>query len=435
MFPGGIDASDGEPFEVERSVLKTQELIRNGQKVIYEAAFKYDGVLCYMDILVKDDGWKAYEVKGSTNLKNYHIDDASLQYYVITHSGLQLEDISIACLNNKYVRQGKIEPEQLFKIESVLEKVKKKQREVEANIAVFRKMLKSPEIPAIDIGPYCSDPYDCDFKGHCWKHIPENTVFDISRLSGKKKFAFYNSGILSFEDLVKAKASLNPQQWMQIEASMNGTITQDKKALKSFCDQLSYPLYFMDFETFQPAVPLYDNSRPYQQIPFQYSMHLQKQPGGEIEHAEFLSDGEGDPREAFIESLIFDAGDQGAILVYNQTFEVRILNELARDFPVYKDPIEKIKPRIVDLMRPFRQKHYYSPDMHGSYSIKKVLPALVPELKYDDLEISEGGAASRGFEELKALEEGAEKEELRQNLLEYCKMDTWAMVKILEKIK
>ncbi|MDZ7742201.1 MAG: DUF2779 domain-containing protein [Bacteroidota bacterium] len=204
---------------------------------------------------------------------------------------------------------------------------------------------------------------------------------------------------------------------------------------KSFCDRLSYPLYFMDFETFQPAVPLYDQSRPYQQIPFQYSMHLQKEPDGEVVHAEFLADWKKDPRAGFIESLIADAGEQGDILVYNQSFEIRILNELATDFPKYKDSIERIINRIVDLMQPFQQKHYYTPDMRGSYSIKKVLPALVPELKYDELEISEGGAASRGFEELMALEEGTVKENLRQNLLEYCKLDTWAMVKILEKIK
>ncbi len=436
LFTGGVDASEGEPFEVERSINKTQELIHAGQQVIYEAAFEYDGVLCYMDILVKDnEGWKAYEVKGSTNLKNYHIDDTSLQYYVITHAGLPLEDISIVCLNNAYVRQGEIEPEKLFKVESVLEKVKKKQNEVEANIAVFRQVLESPDVPAVDIGPYCTDPYPCDFKGHCWKDIPENTVFNIHRLAGKKKFEFYDQGIISFEDLVKEKVSLNPQQWMQVEAGLNGTITQNKTALKSFCDRLSYPLYFMDFETFQPSIPLYDNSRPYQQIPFQYSMHLQKQPGGEVLHAEFLADGKGDPRKDFIESLIGDTGDDGDILVYNQTFEIRILRELAMDFPEYKDPMEKIINRIVDLMKPFQQKQYYTADMQGSYSIKKVLPALVPELKYDDLEISEGGSASRGFEELKELEDGQEKETLRENLLEYCKLDTWAMVKILEKIK
>ena len=433
LFPGGRDASEGEPFEVEKSLQRTQELIEEGQEVIYEAAFEFEGVLCYMDILLKDGaGWKAYEVKGSTNIKNYHIDDTALQYYVITHSGIDLKDISVVCLNNRYVRQGEIEAEKLFKIESVLEKIGKKQKEVAENIQRFKDVLSSGSVPDMDIGPYCSDPYACDFRGHCWKHIPENTVFDINKLAGKKKFELYRQGILTFEDINREKVPLNPNQHMQVDASLKGTITKNKTALLEFLNKLNYPLYFLDFETFQPAVPLYDQSRPYQQIPFQYSLHVQMAPGAEVRHYEFLADGDADPRIPFIQQLIKDLKEEGDIVVYNQAFENGRLKEIARDFPEFAEEIKKISPRIVDLMKPFRSKHYYLPQMQGSYSIKKVLPALVPGLNYDELEISEGGAASRGFEGLMYAKDPVEKEKLRNNLLEYCKLDTLAMVRILE---
>jgi hypothetical protein len=191
----------------------------------------------------------------------------------------------------------------------------------------------------------------------------------------------------------------------------------------------------MDFETFQPAVPLFDNSKPYQQIPFQYSVFLKKDKDSEAEHFEFLAEPGIDPRKKFIENLLKVMKGKGDILVYNKTFEITRLNEIAKDFPQFADGIEKLVSRIKDLMIPFQKKYYYAPEMRGSYSIKAVLPALVSELSYDELEINEGGLASVAYESLQTETDLMFIAEIKQQLLEYCKLDTLGMVKILERLE
>ena len=191
----------------------------------------------------------------------------------------------------------------------------------------------------------------------------------------------------------------------------------------------------MDFETFQPAVPLFDNSRPYQQIPFQYSIHYKESKESQITHYEFLAEQGEDPRQKFVKNLLEDTSSKGDIIVYSKTFEITRLKEIANDFPAYAEQIEERISRIKDLMIPFRQKYYYSPEMKGSYSIKAVLPALVPELSYDELEINEGGLASIAFETLQIETDLIIIAEIKAQLLEYCKLDTLAMVRILEKLE
>lgn len=190
----------------------------------------------------------------------------------------------------------------------------------------------------------------------------------------------------------------------------------------------------MDFETFNPAIPLFDHNRPYQQIPFQYSLHYQKSVKSDVTHHEFLGDGRNDPRIKFIESLLQNTKEKGDILVYNQTFETRILKELARDFPEFKREIEERLSRIIDLMIPFQKKLYYHPKMNGQYSIKAVLPALIPKLRYSDLNIQEGGMASNTYSQLSVETDKTLIQQIRKDLFEYCKMDTFAMVMILKKL-
>jgi hypothetical protein len=209
----------------------------------------------------------------------------------------------------------------------------------------------------------------------------------------------------------------------------------DTETIKEFISDLKYPLYFMDFETFQPAVPLFDNSKPYQQIPFQYSIHIKQNKESAENHCEFLAEPGIDPRKKFIENLLKDIKGNGDVIVYNKTFEITRLNEIARDFPEYADKIEDLILRIKDLMIPFQKKYYYAPEMKGSYSIKAVLPALVPELSYDTLEINEGGLASIAYESLQTETDLMEIAEIKEQLLEYCKLDTLGMVKILEELE
>ncbi len=390
LYPGGVSAEPPDPFSFHISVEKTAKLIEQQQSVIYEAAFNFEGVLCAIDILVNEGGkWHAFEVKGSTKVKEPFILDASLQHYVISNCGLPLEDISIVFLNNQYARIGELELQKLFSRQSIKNEVIGNRDFVHEKIAELKLLLKEKKEPVIDIGAHCYKPYECDFTGHCW-------------------------------------ANFEP------EASTSEKYI-DRESISTVLNEWEYPLYFFDFETIMPAVPEFDFSRPYQQIPFQYSLHKQRTEESEINHVEFLGDGTTDPREALIISLLKELGDHGSIVVWNKTFEVTRLREIARDFPKYAQAIELLLERIVDLMVPFRKKWYYLPEFNNSYSLKAVLPILVPDLSYGNLEIQEGGMASLIYAQLKHHEPEVQKQH-REHLLAYCKLDTLAMVKIYRKL-
>jgi hypothetical protein len=298
----------------------------------------------------------------------------------------------------------------------------------------LKKVLMGKEIPKIEIGPHCSNPYQCSFWGHCWKDIPEYSVFNIAGLRGDKKFELYELGHIKLED-VPEDYPLSKTQRLQIESHIEKKSVLDKDNIKKFLSSISYPVYYMDFETFMPAIPMFNGTRPYQQIPFQYSLHYQETPNGKVEHDEFLADAAGDPREPFLKKLLEDTKEPGIILVYNKAFEITRMKELAADFPKYAKETEERIERIFDLMQPFQKKYYYTPDMLGSYSIKSVLPALVPDMSYKGMEIADGGTASAAFESLFYEEDAFRIKEIRENLLKYCGMDTLAMVKILNVLQ
>ena len=435
LFPNGADASPKNHFKMVESVEKTQMFISQGESIIYEATFLYNDVLAALDILVKDEeGWKAYEVKSSTKVSETYIKDAAIQYYAITNSGIYLKDISIVHINNQYTKDGELDIHQLFTIESVYDQVLEFIPRISNEVRRLKNVIESPESPQKDIGPHCSDPYDCDFKGTCWKHIPDYSVFNISRLRSDKKFELYYQDIITLDQINLNLLDLNPNQVLQVQSEVYGTTYIDKDEIRNFTNGLSYPLYFLDFETIGPAVPKYNGSRPYQQLVFQYSLHIQESFSSLIEHREYLADPSEDPRPDFIEQLINDCGTCGDIIVYNIGFERGKLNDLIRVFPRYSSHLKGIINRLKDLMIPFQQKWYYTPEMRGSYSIKYVLPALVPELSYNELDIKDGGNASNTFLSMVNGSFEGNVEQTRSQLLEYCKLDTYAMVKIIDKL-
>ena len=434
LFPNGEEVEfDASNFN--GMISKTKELIANGTEVIYEATFSEEGIFAMADILVKNgDAWDMYEVKASTQVKDVHISDATIQWYALSKV-ISLKHAYVMRINNQYVREGALDIEELFMIEDVTDIVLEKQDEIELQLLEMEAMLKEG-VPDIDIGVHCSDPYGCDFHGHCWKHIPsKNSVFDISYAMGKQ-WKLYYQGILSINDVPNdfhfgANASL------QIKYHKSQEIKIDRPKIKEFLNTIEYPINFFDFETFQNTIPRFNNQRPYAQMPFQYSLHILHE-DGTLEHKEFLGDENSDPRLPLAKQMLQDITPTGSIVAYSQGFEKGKIRNLAELFEDFREDLLALNERFVDIAHPFQYKHYYHPKFNGKYSIKVVLPTLFPnddELDYKKLgSIQNGGDAMDTFANLHLLKDKSQIDEIKKDLLAYCHLDTLAMVRIWEKL-
>lgn len=431
LFPGGelIQFKNGHEINAER----TAKLIHEDVSPIYEATFVYDETLVMVDILNKgDSGWEIYEVKGSSEIKPHHVDDLAVQAFIVKNAGL---DVNRACLihvNNQYERNGALDLGELFIIEDESETVLV-DRAIQPSIDTLKKIVAGEE-PDIEIGPQCkNNNIDCDFKSYCWKHIPPVSVFSLTRLLTKRKFELYNQGIVTFDQIPSAYELSDPQRF-QVIAELEDKEIISRDNIEDFIAELEYPLGYLDFETFNPTIPLFNKQRPFQAIPSQFSLHVEKADGS-LTHLEFLAESGLDPRIEFADRLIEDTRQCSHILVYNKAFENRIIKELADFYPEKKGQLLAIIERVVDLMDVFKNKYYYNKKMNGSHSIKWVLPAMVPDLSYKDLAIGNGGAAMNAFTELQYENDPVLVEKTRKALLEYCCLDTFAMVKIFEQLK
>jgi hypothetical protein len=270
--------------------------------------------------------------------------------------------------------------------------------------------------------------------GTCWKNVPGNSVFEITGISKTEQFNLYNSGIRTI-DQIPLHNELNANVNLHISSVKTGEAIVNKELLQKFFAKLQYPLYFMDFETFMPAIPLFEGTRPYQHIPFQYSIHLKENPDADAKQFEFLAETGSDPRKSFVESLLAASAGTGSILVYDSLMERNVLNALKKDFPEHAKEIDNRLSRIVDLMQPFQEKAYYHPAMKNSFSMKNVLPAMVSGETYSKLTISSGSIAMIAFEQLQTETDMFRALEIRDQLLEYCRMDTYAMLRVFEIIE
>jgi hypothetical protein len=437
------------PYSEDKTTMiaETQRLLMgtvisdNCPRNICEASFSYDGNFCSVDILrVHKDGVEIIEVKSSTGIKPVYYDDIAYQYYVLSSSGLNVKKVSVMHINNEYERKGELDLHGLFTVCDCTKEACSMQADVAANIARLKESMAVETEPDMEIGDQCSNPYDCVYSSYCWRHIPENNIFDISGhgMRSDRKLALYRRGIVSFEQLLESGEELNELARLQVETHVyNRPPHIDRTEIKSFIKTLRYPLYFLDFETFQEAIPYFDGQRPYMQIPFQYSLHIQETKGGPLQHKEFLAEEGTDPRRELAQRLCEDIPEDVCVLAYNMAFEKVRIRELAELFDDLSDHLMNIHGNIKDLMQPFRKRAFYSRDMGGSYSIKLVLPALFPddaELDYHALDlIHDGGEAMNAYTELpgKAPEE---RQRVRAALLAYCRLDTLALVRILEKL-
>lgn len=421
---------------------ETDRLLQDKPNIITEASFSWNNNFCSVDILKNDmDGVEIYEVKSSTEVKDIYIDDASYQYFVLSNLGLNVKKVAIVYINNEYIRENKLEMEKLFNINDITSMAKEKQDEIRNNIDSINNFMKTHDRdnePDKQIGMHCFKPYPCSFWQYCTKDLQKPNVFDISGMQNRTKFKKYYEGKITFEDL--ENENINPKYLEQIDFELNDRKAKIKKeAIEDVINSLKYPLYFIDYETCQYAIPKYEKTKAYQQIPFQYSLHIIKEEGAPLEHKEYLAkvDDENLIR-TFAESMINDMDKEGSVIVYNKAFEATRNKEIGEMYPDLKPEMEKINGNMVDLMIPFRNRDYYTKEMKGSFSIKYVLPALYPddpELDYSQLSlIHKGDEASNAFLSLKDKSQ-KEQEQIRKALLEYCKLDTYAMVKIWEKFK
>ena len=436
LFPGGTEI-EFEQDRFDRMSAQTAHLIDSGVEVIYEATFISGDLLVMADILVRDgDHWDFYEVKSSTRVKPYHLHDAAFQWRVLNER-IALGKAHVVHIDNRYqLTDGltdRLDPLQLLKIVDVTDSVTRMQSDVEHDLQSMQTMLQGEE-PDVAIGIQCNNPFACDFKNVCWQSVPRPSVFDLHQLNGERKFELFHRGIVQYQDL--QHLPLSPAQTLQVNTALSGETHIEAGRLGEFIGAASYPLHFLDFETLQNAVPKLSQQRPYQQIPFQYSLHI-LQRDGQLEHHEYLADERSDPRPPLAEQLLQDIEANGSIVAHSQSTEIAAINTLANACPGQSAALRSLVPRFIDLLTPFRGLMYYHPDFNGSFSIKSILPAMFPadeEADYQRLEVQDGRMAMSVYAGLTGLEDADERDQTRAALRAYCRLDTLAMVKIWQRL-
>ena len=435
-----VTAYNGNKLDLPKMIAATKAEMEKGTPVICEASFQYDGLYCAVDILKKENnGWAIYEVKSSThNDKAVYVADVAYQKYVLEHCGVLVSGLYLVCLNSDYVFDGSLDIHRLFKITDAARAVETEEKNIAANLSVAARLLASEEEPAIDLSINCKNPYLCGFWPYCSRHIPSPSVFDLYRMPFAKKIEYYKKGKITYQDLLFDSDITSPKQVRQIlyAVSDHGTYV-NKESIRDFLDTLSFPLYFLDFETMQTVIPRFVGTKPYPQIPFQYSLHYIEREGGELKHTEYLAESGPDPRRELAERLCADIPMNVCVTAYNKSFECTRIKELAAAFPDLADHMLNIEANIRDLLVSFQSGWYYNRAMGGSFSIKSVLPALFPNdpaLDYHNLEgVHHGGEAMTLFPKIKDMPP-EEQEKARHNLLKYCELDTFAMAKVWQAL-
>ncbi|MCL2475276.1 MAG: DUF2779 domain-containing protein [Chloroflexi bacterium] len=433
LFDDGLVLNHSDFF---KGIADTHEALKS-RRVLFEAAFydKEKNLYSRADILVPsgEDAWDIYEIKSSASVKSEYVEDMAFQKYVYERAGLNINNCYIMHVNTKYLRQGNLDLSQFFKIENINEKLESVFQEISLRIDEENHIISTDNPPPPQLGVRCFNPYECPLKEKCWQNVPDGSVFELSggnRIPGE----LWKQGYTYLKDVPANMLEFNEKQRNQIIAYQQGQAHIEKEKIEEWLKQLQYPLYFLDFETYDTAVPLYDGCRPYQKIPFQFSLHIQQEKDGPITHISYLANGHGDERAEFAAVLKQSLGENGSIVVYYDSFEKKVIREIGELFMEYAQWSEETCQRVVDLLVPFQEYYFHSQLQKGSTSIKKVLPAL-SDKNYDDMNISNGELASYYFTRIvlgKALDD--EKSKTRQDLLDYCQLDTYSMVLLISAL-
>lgn len=439
LFGNYVDVTVERNGELDYAAMlkNTQHALDVGAENICEAAFSHDNCYCQVDILHRtDEGYEIYEVKSVAGEKEMIYHDVAFQQQVLLDCGIPVCGVYPVLLNSEYRRQGDLDVRfgGLFKrVDDLSAELEKGGKEVVARIAAAKAVAQDPREPQTHFKKECAR---CEFYAYCTKDMPSPSVLEIRNCS--KKWDYANKGILTMLDLLNSGERLSDKVRQQVEyACFDRPAHIDKAEIRRFLATLRYPLYFLDFETTQSAIPLFDGTRPYQQIPFQYSLHIVAGEGAEPEHREFLAQPNGDPRRALAEQLTRDIPQGACVVAYNMSFERTVLKELAEQFADLAPQLNEIRQNVRDIMIPFQQRAYYNKAMRGSFSLKYVTPALFPDEKdadYHNLDgVHNGSEAMDIFPRMKFMS-AEELENARKQLLIYCGYDTLNTVKIWREL-
>ncbi len=401
---------------------------------IFEASFLVEGRYCRVDVLVPapdgSDQWDLIEVKSSTRVKDVNVNDVAFQRDTLTRAGVNLQHLYLMHVNTGYVREDTFAVDHFFVLEDITARAESLLEYIPRAVEKMHSVIAGPD-PDTPIGKRCTSPYACPLISTCWAALPENNVTDFY-YSGARAFKWLDEGLFNLVDVPDER--LGHQQKIQKQTVISGQAHTDPEKLRGWLDELNYPLYHLDFETMNPAVPPFAGVRPYQRIPFQFSLHIQETPGAQPKHVEFLAREAGDPRTALVTALRA-IGAEGTVLAWNMGFEKGVLSDLSELYPAEAEWLSELVERMVDLMVPFRSFWYHDPAQKGSCSLKAVLPALT-SLGYEDLTVAEGNHAAQAYVKVVYGEVTAEeKENVFEQLLAYCGIDTLAMVEILRVVE
>lgn len=423
-----------KPWEYGPSLAATQRAMASEDvQTVYEAAFS-DGLLySRADILFRRNGeWHLIEVKEGTSVKDEHLVDVAIQLVTMKRAGVVPASISIMYLNKKAKYPDLSE---LFVIQDVEAEVREILPEVEEKIDILISSTRGSE-PAIRIGKHCREPYECPFRAHCWEKLPEFSVFELPRIDMDAAHGLLESGLVQIRQLKAEDFAANELMRRAIEATVSGEAYIDRMGLKEGIGAWTFPLYFLDFETIMPAIPRYEGCTPYTQVTYQFSCHV-LQEDGQMSHREYLHLATSDPREPLLQALTEAVGPSGSVVSYNAKFEAARMQEMAESFPQYKAKLESIIDRLVDPL-PLMRAHVYDRNFRGSFSIKKVAPALLgQDFRYDDKEVSDGLMAGVWADRILRglMSNPNEIARVREKLLAYCRQDTLAMVRLWEWLR
>ena len=439
-FPDGHRVQEADFL---KNIEETKMLLSaKDPRPIYEAGTKFGRLYARADILRPSEtlpgAWDVIEVKCGTEVKEIYLQDIAFQRYCYEQAGVRIGRCFLMHINNEYVRHGDIDVEKFFSLVDVTDEIVPFIAGLPPQIDEFLKIMDLPKCPVISIGEYCNPKkgkrYECAMKPVCWAFLPDENVFELTY--GKDiGFDLVNKDILRIVD-IPDDYPLTSNQMIQRKCAIERQAFVDEDAIKAFVKTLQYPLWHMDFETLFEAIPRFDGVRPNQQVPFQFSVHLERHPGAEPEHFEFLHKEPTDPRPAFIKALHACLGAEGTILAYFMNFEKGRIKELAEAYPEYADWCNDVLARMADPIVPFKSFLYYHPDQHGSASLKKVLPALMGK-GYEVMAIVDSGQATTKYARVTFGEgvDPADRAKVYADLIAYCGLDTKAMVEILEKLR